>query len=92
MPESYPNNNLRQPLEEIYKVPMEEETLMSLSDYLEILNRRKWSLIIPTISIFLIAAMLALILQAIYKSTATILIEEQQIPSGASDVSDNTWR
>jgi polysaccharide chain length determinant protein (PEP-CTERM system associated) len=81
MPESYSNNNRRQPLEETYKVSMEEETLMSLGDYLEILNRRKWSLIIPTISIFLIAAVLALILPAIYKSTATILIEEQQIPS-----------
>ena len=68
-------------MEEIYKIPMEEETLLSLSDYLEILNRRKWSLMIPTISISIVAAILSLILPAVYKSTATILIEEQQIPS-----------
>jgi polysaccharide chain length determinant protein (PEP-CTERM system associated) len=60
---------------------MEEETLLSLSDYLEILYRCKWSLIIPSVGISLIAVILALILPNTYKSTATILVEERQISS-----------
>ena len=68
-------------MEEAYKIPMEEEPLMSLSGYLEILNRRKWWLIISMISIFLFSIVIALSMPITYKSMATILIEEQQIPS-----------
>ncbi len=68
-------------MEETYKIPIEKEPELSLSDYLEILNRRKWYLILPTITVFLIALILALVLPPTYKSTATILIEDQQIPT-----------
>jgi succinoglycan biosynthesis transport protein ExoP len=68
-------------MEETYKIPMEEEPLMSFEDYLEILKHRKWEFIIPAIGIFLISIVIALSLPIIYKSTGTILIEEQQIPS-----------
>ena len=71
----------RDPMEETYKIPMEEEPLMSFEDYLEILKHRKWEFIIPAIGIFLISIVIALSLPIIYKSTGTILIEEQQIPS-----------
>ncbi|MFH0726567.1 MAG: Wzz/FepE/Etk N-terminal domain-containing protein [Pseudomonadota bacterium] len=50
-----------------------------LNDYLEILGRRKWSLILPGIGVFLIAVIVALALPSLYKSTATILIEQQDI-------------
>ena len=57
------------------------ETLpMAPTDYIKILKRRKWSLILPTLIIFVTAAVVALILPSIYMSTSTILIEEQDIP------------
>ena len=46
-----------------------------------IVRRRKWSLILPFISIVILAAIVCLVLPNKYKSTATILIQSQQIPS-----------
>lgn len=54
---------------------------MTLYDYIQILRRRKWSLILPAVIIFSISAVIAVLLPPIYKSTSTILIEEQEIPS-----------
>ena len=50
-------------------------------DYINILKRRKWSLILPFLMVFLTAVAVALVLPSIYKSTSTILIEEQDIPA-----------
>jgi polysaccharide biosynthesis transport protein len=58
-----------------------EPTELSLSDYLEILRRRKWSLILPFFLIFVPVVAVAILLPSVYQSTATILIEEQDIPS-----------
>lgn len=57
-----------------------EDPMFSILDYTAILRRRKWSLILPAASVFLIALAVALLLPPVFKSTATILIEEQQIP------------
>jgi succinoglycan biosynthesis transport protein ExoP len=54
---------------------------MTPGDYAAILKRRKWSLILPVLIVFLAAAVVALALPSIYKSTSTILIEEQEIPA-----------
>ncbi len=54
---------------------------ISPRDYLHILNRRKWSFIVPAAVIFFMALIIATVWPPIYKSTATILIEEQDIPS-----------
>jgi polysaccharide chain length determinant protein (PEP-CTERM system associated) len=53
----------------------------SLKDYLDVVRRRKQSLILPFAAIFLLSAAIAVILPPIYQSTSTILIEEQEIPS-----------
>ena len=58
---------------------MEAET-KTLKDFKEILSRRKWSLIVPIIILFLIALIVAFAITPTYRSTATILIEEQEIP------------
>lgn len=58
-----------------------EANAMTLNDVKGILKRRKWSLILPFFIIFFAAAAVALLLPPIYKSTSTILIEEQEIPS-----------
>lgn len=52
----------------------------SPSDYINLIKRRKLSFIIPAVTIFLAAVILALELPTIYQSKATILIEEQEIP------------
>ncbi|MEW6332383.1 MAG: Wzz/FepE/Etk N-terminal domain-containing protein [Pseudomonadota bacterium] len=57
-----------------------EDTLMTIGDYLQVVRRRKWSLILPMVAVIAIAAAVALLLPPVYKSTATILIEEQEIP------------
>lgn len=57
-----------------------EQEIKSLNDVLDIAKRRKWTLVVPTVSIFLVAAVIAMLLPAIYSSTSTILIEEQEVP------------
>jgi polysaccharide biosynthesis transport protein len=57
-----------------------DEDVKTMSDYLDILKRRKWALILPVCIVFFIAFMVALIISPTYRSTTTILIEEQEIP------------
>jgi len=57
------------------------DSLYALSEYSAILRRRKVHFLVPAGLIFLIAAVLALTLPPVYRSTATILIEKQQIPT-----------
>ena len=59
---------------------MEEYTL-SLNDLKAMLLRRRWGLILPMCAIFWIAVAAAFVLPSIYRSQATILIEEQEIPT-----------
>ncbi len=56
------------------------EQTPQLRDYIDILKRRKWSLILSTLLVIIAAGALAVLLPPIYKSTSTILIEEQEIP------------
>lgn len=58
-----------------------EPGAMTLNDYFDILKRRKWSIILPSLIIFVAATIIALALPSIFKSTSTILIVEQEIPS-----------
>ena len=57
-----------------------EEQAPDLRDYLAILNRRKWQLILPIAVLLPIVLVVAMKLPPIYRSTAKILIEEQEIP------------
>lgn len=50
-------------------------------DFLKIISRRKWSILIPAVMVIIIAAIIALALEPVYRSSSTILIEEQEIPS-----------
>lgn len=58
-----------------------DEHVLTPSDYLNILKRRIWALIVPFLLIVTLAGVVALMLPAIYKSTATILIEQREIPA-----------
>ncbi|MFC1334101.1 MAG: lipopolysaccharide biosynthesis protein [gamma proteobacterium symbiont of Clathrolucina costata] len=60
---------------------MEEEELLGIGDYIAILKRRKMQLIVPAAIIMLLSIGLALGLPSIYRAEATILTEQQEIPS-----------
>ena len=53
---------------------------VDISDYLAILRRRRVQIIVPSALILLISISLAFGLPPVYQSTATILIEQQEIP------------
>lgn len=57
-----------------------EENTQSLADYLAILKRRKKQMLPPALVIIAIAVLAALFWPPSYRATATILIEEQEIP------------
>ena len=54
--------------------------VITIQDLRAILKRRKKALILPALIIFAIAVVVAMALPSIYRSTATILIEQQEIP------------
>lgn len=60
---------------------VETEDIKGLGDYLAILNRRKKQFIVPAVIIFVISVLLAIGLPSVYQSKATILIEQQEIPT-----------
>ena len=57
-----------------------EENVKTLNDYASILKRRWLSFLLPTVAIFITALVVAFSLPPKYRSTSTILIEEQDIP------------
>ncbi len=59
---------------------MEEET-KDLRDYLAVFRRRKKPVLVAAIILFLIGAAVAALLPSVYRSTATILIEQQEMPA-----------
>ena len=58
---------------------MEEQT-KDIQDYIAALSKRKSSILLIATSIFVLAVAIALLLPSVYKSSATILIEQQEIP------------
>ncbi len=59
---------------------LEDEEVKTLGEYLQIFKRRKKQFLIPVIILSLLALIIAFALPAVYRSTATILIEQQEIP------------
>lgn len=57
-----------------------EEQDRGLQDYLAFMGRRKWAILATAAVVFSAAAATAFLLPSTYRSTATILIEEQEIP------------
>ena len=58
----------------------QEENVKTIAEYLEVINRRKSLLIISFLTIGFLGVVIALTLPPVYRSSATILIEDQQIP------------
>lgn len=57
-----------------------EEDVKGPRDYLDAMKRRRWRLIVPAFLVVIIAAIVAVSIPAIYESTATVLIEEPEVP------------
>ena len=58
-----------------------QEGGFALRDWLGILIRRRYWLVVPAVIGTLIAAVVAMVMDPVYESSATILIESQQIPT-----------
>jgi polysaccharide biosynthesis transport protein len=56
-----------------------EEPGLSLAEYLEVVKRRRWLLVIPAIALFLIVFVVTMLLPTKYESTAMIMIEQPEI-------------
>ncbi len=59
---------------------MMEEQTKDLRDYLDAFRRRRTSILITGVCIFVISVLVAMLWPPTYRSTATILIEEQEVP------------
>ncbi|MBA4417631.1 MAG: chain-length determining protein [Syntrophus sp. (in: bacteria)] len=57
-----------------------DEDSKTIGEYVAILKRRKWSFIVPVLIVLTITVIAVRFLPRIYRSTSTILIEEQEIP------------
>lgn len=57
-----------------------EIEVKTAQDFFDIMKRRRWSIIVPAGAVFIIAAIAAFCWPPVYRSTATILIEEQEVP------------
>ena len=57
-----------------------ERDVKTVQDLAGILRRRKWTILVPALGVFALSAVVAFAIPATYKSTTTILIEEQGIP------------
>jgi polysaccharide chain length determinant protein (PEP-CTERM system associated) len=57
-----------------------EKSDISAKDLVAILKRRKWSIALPTVGVFIVSVVLAFSLAPVYRSESTILIEDQEVP------------
>ena len=57
-----------------------ERVPKTLGDYIRIFQRRKKSILIPFFLLFFTTCIIAFSLPSVYRSSATILIEEQEVP------------
>jgi uncharacterized protein involved in exopolysaccharide biosynthesis len=57
-----------------------EEDARSPQEYLEMLRRRRWRLVLPFIAVVIISAIVSVAIPPIYQSTGTVLIEEPDVP------------
>jgi len=59
---------------------MQTQNIKTLKDYIAIFQRRKMLLFVTIFIVFSACAAVAYVLPSVYRSTATILIEQQEIP------------
>ncbi len=60
---------------------MDFEEEKTLKDYLQIVRRRKYTIIVPMLVLLMASVIVTVVLPPVYRSQATILIEQQHIPT-----------
>jgi polysaccharide biosynthesis transport protein len=60
---------------------MQQEEEKTLKDYLQIIRRRKYTIIIPMLILLMLSVVVTVVLPPVYRSQATILVEQQHIPT-----------
>lgn len=68
-----------------------EQSALNLPGILQISRRRRLPMLVTAVVLFAIGIAVAFLLPAVYRSTATILIEEQEIPSDLVRSAINTY-
>ncbi|HUJ16760.1 MAG TPA: chain-length determining protein [Nitrospirota bacterium] len=58
---------------------MEKAKITTIEDVVKIIKRRRWALIVPMLCVPLLSVLVLIIWKPVYRSTSTILIEEQEI-------------
>jgi polysaccharide chain length determinant protein (PEP-CTERM system associated) len=58
---------------------MEEPKITSVRDIVKIAKRRRWAVIVPSLAVLLLSVLVLMLWNPVYRSTSTILIEEQEI-------------
>src|SRR3989304_2401715 len=58
---------------------MNQHKKIRIEDAVKIIKRRKWGFILPAFAVVLISVLTVLVWKPVYRSTSTILIEEQEI-------------
>ena len=59
---------------------MEQTKTITFKDFVTIAKRRRWAFIVPALTVFLLSVVVIMVWEPVYRSTSTILIEEQEIP------------
>jgi len=62
------------------RILMQDIKVVKFEDVIKIIKRRRWGIIVPALAVFLLSVMVLLVWTPVYRSTSTILIEEQEIP------------
>ena len=57
-----------------------DQNNLSVNDMLTIVSRRRWYIMIPFLVVFSLATIIAFLIPSQYRSSSTILIEDQEIP------------
>lgn len=68
-----------------------EQNMTSFKDYIDVVKRRKRALFVPVFLTGLAACVIAFTLPPVYKSTSTILIEDQEVPEDYVTSSVSTY-
>ncbi len=59
---------------------MQQTKTITFKDFVTIARRRRWAFIVPALAVFLLSVIVIIVWEPVYRSTSTILIEEQEIP------------
>jgi polysaccharide biosynthesis transport protein len=54
---------------------------LSIADYLDIARRRKWWIILSTLTVFIVSMVVAFRLKNVYRAETTILVDSSQVPN-----------